>query len=259
MGSISPNASAIVHYSSHVLKKILTWALCVTNWTAESEHIHGDMLRFEYNCTFIILASDGILFLHKTPGWSRGRQKEPPLTVVKTTWVTFESCVKCVHKSKTDGKRLSIIGSLEMDPIKLTSGTSCWAIAVAGLRLGSKISKSPSQNSLAFSTSLSPPPPSQASSRTLSSPPSWPPWRQTLSLWCTTLGVRILWLWSSEKSILFTWLMSKWDFNSVTQPSPRGYICMSAIFIWKPYLAGTMRDQKPFFNTLESLMFKLGI
>lgn len=72
----------------------------MTNWTAESEHVHGDMLRFEYNWTFIILASDGILFLHKTPG----RKKEPPLTVVKTTGVTFENCVKCVSKEQNGWK-----------------------------------------------------------------------------------------------------------------------------------------------------------
>lgn len=76
----------------------------------------------------------------------------------------------------------------------------------------------------------------------ISSPPSWPPWRQTVSLWCTTLGIHIFWLWSSEQSRLFTWLMSKWDFNSVTQPSPCGYICMSAFLIWKPSLLRTKRD-----------------
>lgn len=35
-------------------------------------------------------------------------------------------------------------------------------------------------------------------SRLISSPPSWPPWRQTVSLWCTTLGIHILRLSSSE-------------------------------------------------------------
>ena len=35
---------------------------------------------------------------------------------------------------------------------------------------------------------------------------------------------------SRTQSGLLTWLMSKWDFNSVTQPSPCGHICMSTLF-----------------------------
>lgn len=54
----------------------------------------------------------------------------------------------------------------------------------------------------------------------ISSPPSCSPRRQTVAWWCTTLGIRILWLLSDDQSRLFTWLMSKWDFNPVTQSSP---------------------------------------
>lgn len=61
-----------------------------------------------------------------------------------------------MHKSKTDGNRLSIMGGLEMDPIKLTSGTSCGAVAVGGLRLGSKISKSAQSKLFGFFHFLEP-------------------------------------------------------------------------------------------------------
>lgn len=46
---------------------------------------------------------------------------------------------------------------------------------------------------------------------------------------------------SGEQSRLFTWLMGKWDFNAVTQPSSRGHICMSAILIRKPSVLSTRR------------------
>lgn len=88
----------------------------------------------------------------------------------------------------------------------------------------------------------------------ISSPPSWPLPRQTVSLWCTTLGIYILWLSSRKQSRLFTWLMSKWDFNSVTQPSPCGHICMSAFLIWKPSVLGTMKDLKIIFHPTDSFV-----
>lgn len=44
-----------------------------------------------------------------------------------------------------------------------------------------------------------------------------------------------------KQSRLFTWLMSKWDFNLVTQPSPWSHICMSVFLIWKMSLLRTTR------------------
>lgn len=77
---------------------------------------------------------------------------------------------------------------------------------------------------------------------------------QKVSLWCTTLGTYFPGSLSREQNRLFIWLMRKWDFNSVTEPSPCGHICMSTIYIWKPALLGTMEDEekKRFFTHLTN-------